>query len=107
MVGGKAVMGEQLSHLLALGRCENLTVRVLPFVDGAYAGADVSFDLFGLSDSLDAHAEVACLESPSGCLCADDPRDLSRYSAAFDLLRAQALTPAASAVMIENLIETP
>jgi transcriptional regulator with XRE-family HTH domain len=45
-VGGPAVMAAQLRHLVAVGRRDNITVRVLPFAAGGHAAMGTSFYLY-------------------------------------------------------------
>ena len=44
-VGGPEVMSEQIRHLLELTRRPNVTIRVVPFTQGAHAGMDGPFYL--------------------------------------------------------------
>jgi transcriptional regulator with XRE-family HTH domain len=96
-VGSPAVMREQLAVLAeAAGDGNAVTVQVLPFGSGALAAA---------GDGSLAVAQCAGvpglglvhLGGIGGGVCREDPDDLADYAAAFDQLRAFALTPERSA----------
>lgn len=55
MIGGAAVMADQLDQLLEVARRPNVTLQVLPFSSGAHPAAGVSFTVFGFPDPSDAH----------------------------------------------------
>jgi transcriptional regulator with XRE-family HTH domain len=88
-IGGKAVMQQQLLHLIELCELPNVTLQVLPFARGAHAGLDGSFVIIGFPDPTDA--DVVSVESPAGNIYLEKAEDLRRYTTRFDHLRAAAL----------------
>jgi len=88
-IGGKAVMREQLMHLIEICELPNVTLQVLPFARGAHAGLDGSFVIMGFPDPTDM--DVVSVESPAGNIYLEKAEDLRRYTLRFDHLRAEAL----------------
>ncbi len=100
-VGGREVMRAQLAHLVDVTKLANVTIQVLPFTEGAYAGMMTPFTIVGFPEQADA--DVVLLENMSGNLFLERSFDLRRYNLAFDHMRARAESPAASVTMIENI----
>jgi hypothetical protein len=102
-VGGRDVMRAQLAHLIEVAKLPNVTVQVIPFAEGAYAGLMTPFTIVGFPEQADA--DVVLLENMSGNLFLEKDADVRRYSLAFDHMRARAASPAASAALIEKVRE--
>ena len=100
LVGGPAVMTEQLHHLGRLTERSNVTLQVLPFQAGAHAGVQSSFVVF---DFPGADPSVACVANLTGTLFIDQPGQLDAFAGAFDNLRASALSPADSLTLINRI----
>ncbi|SFF51388.1 Helix-turn-helix domain-containing protein [Actinacidiphila alni] len=97
VVGGPAVMRDQLTHLASCAESPNITVQILPFSTGAHASAMGSFVIIGGAEpSLD----VVYLDIHTGALFMEKEDELDTYRRAFDYLRAQALGPADSTASI-------
>lgn len=88
-VGGPAVMGKQLRHLLEVTEQPHLTLQVLPFGAGAHAGLLGSF--VHLEFPVRGDLDIVYLEGPTSSLYLERDDDLATYGHAFDLLRASAL----------------
>ncbi|MET9612332.1 helix-turn-helix domain-containing protein [Kitasatospora indigofera] len=100
-VGGPPTMRDQLSALLTLGDLRQVTIQVLPYSAGEHSEMGGSLTLLTLpSRSVVAYEEG----SRSGTLI-DDPDEVTTRRALYDLLRAQALSPKDSAVMISSALE--
>jgi transcriptional regulator with XRE-family HTH domain len=103
VVGGAQVMRAQLAHLAEMsGTCPQITIQVLPFVCGAHpAGGSgpLSILQFAGLPSLG----VIHLPGPCGGICLDSPLDVVSHARAFTLLRASALTPAATARLLRDM----
>jgi transcriptional regulator with XRE-family HTH domain len=99
-VGGPRVMVPQLNHLVKLTELPHVTLQVLPFSAGAHAGVLSSFLLF---DFPGADPSIAYVENLTGTLFMDKPGQVEAFTGAFDNLRATALSPADSVVLIENV----
>ncbi|MEY9838591.1 helix-turn-helix domain-containing protein [Streptacidiphilus sp. EB103A] len=102
LVGGAAVMAEQLQHLAQLTQLSNVTLQVLPFAAGAHAGVHSSFVLFDFPGN---DGSVAYVENLTGTLFMDKPGEVEAFSGAFDHLRAGALSPADSLALIQQIAD--
>ncbi|MDX3532039.1 helix-turn-helix transcriptional regulator [Streptomyces sp. ID05-39B] len=99
-VGGRAVMRDQLAHLLAMGRRPHVTIQVLPFSTGAHAAAVGSFVVLrGPAPELD----VVYVDLLGGGLFMEKAPELERYRLAFEYLSAQALDLESSAELIQRM----
>lgn len=101
VVGGYAVMLDQLNHLVRLTERSNITLQVLPFEAGAHAGVQSSFVLFDFPTD----PSIACVENLTGTLFMDRPGQLDAHTDAFDNLRASALSPADSLTRITDIMD--
>jgi transcriptional regulator with XRE-family HTH domain len=100
-VGGASTMHDQLAHLLRLGRQRHIRLRVLPLSAGAHAGMDGAFELFDMPKPF---PEVAHVETLAGRLYLEAPKS-ARFVRTYDRLREAALDGAASARLIEDVVE--
>lgn len=100
-VADSATTREQLAHLLELGRCGRVTLRVIGFdtsVLRAHAGSFVLFDLG------EPFGTVAYVENFAGCLYLESPA-VDRYLSAYDNIEKAAFTTGESAKIIKRAIE--
>ncbi|MGW1490735.1 helix-turn-helix domain-containing protein [Streptomyces sp. NPDC002402] len=100
MVGGRDVMRDQLSRLLARAQEPQVTVQMLPFAAGAHAAAVGSFVILG---GPTAELDVVYVDIIGGGLFMEKPQELERYKLAFEYLRAQALDIHASAALLDRV----
>ncbi|MER5868782.1 helix-turn-helix transcriptional regulator [Streptomyces sp. NPDC002044] len=100
-VGGRAVMRNQLAHLLALRRREWVKVQILPFEAGAHAGLMGSFNLLRFDDNPDL---VYTEDFVQGHMTAN-PIALREGSLRYDHLQAAALSLEDSAALIARVME--
>jgi transcriptional regulator with XRE-family HTH domain len=100
VVGGPAVMGEQLDRLIAAGKLPNVTIHIVPFGVGAHPAMDSLFEILDFGDTA---AQVVYVEGLMGYIYLDRAQDISRYAQVFDRLRAVALTPEESAGLIAKI----
>jgi len=100
-VGGAAVMRGQLARLLAATHRPNITIQVLPFGSGAHAGHGGAFSILEFPERADS--EVVHVESVAGIIYLEKDKDVRARSEAFNRLRAAALSPGASADLIEHV----
>jgi transcriptional regulator with XRE-family HTH domain len=99
-VGGPAVMAAQRRRLLEDSARPSVTVQVLPVETGAHAGMDGPFTIFGFPAA--AERDVVALDSAADALYLENPDDLRRYRRVFELLLPAALSPEASATLIDR-----
>ncbi|MEV7154048.1 helix-turn-helix domain-containing protein [Streptomyces misionensis] len=100
-VGGPAVMAHQLDHIVSLMQERKVLVQVLPFAAGAHPEMG---KLMWLMEFEDAPPTVYTEAVRSGNLV-DEPMVVKRTRAAYDRLRAAALSPEASLALIESAAE--
>ncbi|QOV38454.1 helix-turn-helix transcriptional regulator [Streptomyces ferrugineus] len=100
-VGGPAVMAEQLERVAAMARERTVLVQVLPYAAGAYALMTGDLRLMEFDDA----PPTAYTEAVYSGNLLDDPAVVKRAYAAYDLLRAAALSPEASLALIESAAE--
>ncbi|MFI6374842.1 Scr1 family TA system antitoxin-like transcriptional regulator [Streptomyces sp. NPDC050546] len=100
-VGGPAVMAEQLERVVALARERTVMVQVLPYAAGAYALMNGMVQLMEFEDA----PPTAYTEAVYSGNLLDDPAVVKHACAAYDLLRAAALSPEASLALIESAAE--
>jgi transcriptional regulator with XRE-family HTH domain len=102
-VGSPEVMQKQRAILAqAAGDSRTITVQVLPFEAGAHAAAgEGSLALLQFDGALGLG--LVHLGGIGGGVCLEGMDDLNAYAAAFDQLRAFALSPAQSALLLQGL----
>ncbi|MGW0391578.1 helix-turn-helix domain-containing protein [Streptomyces sp. NPDC003042] len=89
-VGGPAIAGAQLKHLLDMSERSNVTIRAIPFSAGAVPGSGQSF--------LYAHGPVPRLDTVQldqshGVVFLDADDQLAKYRMLFDRIEAVSLPP--------------
>jgi hypothetical protein len=99
LIGGVDVMRSQLKHLADMGRARNVTVQVLPFSGGAYAGMAGSFAILKFQGA----PSVVYAEAMAGDIY-QEAGDVQRYHDVFESLRAAALSPFESIKLIEHAV---
>jgi transcriptional regulator with XRE-family HTH domain len=100
-VGGKAVMQEQLRHLVkVMETLKHVTVQVLPFEKGAHAAMDGAFHMLHFQ----AGPPVVVVEPMTTALYLEEDSDIGRYETSFNHLRSEALDSGATLQYIRNLI---
>ncbi|KDN23144.1 DNA-binding protein [Amycolatopsis rifamycinica] len=101
LVGGAAVMGEQLKHLSTVVKSPNITFQVIPFGAGAHPGMPGQFVLMDFEDPMDT--DLIYIDSMAGDLFLESDADITRYRSIFDNLVAVALSPNDSASLIKEI----
>jgi transcriptional regulator with XRE-family HTH domain len=97
-VGGEEVMAAQRRRLLEDAARPGVTLQVLSTEDGAHAGMDGPFTIFGFPAP--AERDVVALDSAADALYLEGPEDVARYRRVFELLLPAALPPEVSAGVI-------
>ncbi|MBZ4321098.1 helix-turn-helix domain-containing protein [Streptomyces huiliensis] len=103
LVGGPAVMHEQLKRLAAVAQEPQVTLQVIPFSAGAHAGMPGSFVLMSFPEVEDP--EIIYIDSMAGDLFLEAEADVRRYGGLFDNLRAVALSPDDTLNLIAELAQ--
>lgn len=104
-VGGPEVMEGQLGLLAGIsGDSATVTVQILPFSSGEHAAAGTgSLAMLGFDQV--PGLGVVHLGGASGGVCLESQADLAIHARVFDQLRAFALSPAQSALLIRGLAD--
>ncbi|MFD4476251.1 helix-turn-helix domain-containing protein [Streptomyces sp. NPDC058471] len=102
IVGNQAVMASQLERMLEMAELRNVTVQVLPFDAGAYPTTG-SFTILGFPEQEDP--DVVYREGLTDSVYLEHPSDVDLYAKAFDHLRALALSPQRSTLLIKRVLE--
>jgi len=104
MAGSSKVMREQLDHLYEASQWPNVTLQVLAFGSGLHPGLGGSFAIIEFPERFDP--DVVYTEGVTGQAYIEErDREVRARAEAFDLLRAAALPPADSALLIRAISE--
>ncbi|MFI6087385.1 helix-turn-helix domain-containing protein [Streptomyces sp. NPDC051218] len=102
VVGNRQVMSAQLERMLEMAKLRNVTVQVLPFDAGAYPTTG-PFTILGFPEQEDP--DVVYREGLTDSVYLEHPADVDLYAKAFDHLRALALSPQRSTLLIKKVLE--
>jgi len=102
-VGSAAIMRKQYMKLLEFAERHNVTIQVLPLAKGAHPATTGTFAILEFREAYDP--EVVYLEEMSSSLYVENDHEIYLYSLAFDHLRAVALDPHESSLLIARLAE--
>ncbi len=104
MEGPSDVMREQLEHLYEASQWPNVTVQVLTFGSGLHPGMGGPFAIIEFPERFDP--DVVYTEGVTGQAYMEErDREVRARAETFDLLRATALPPAESALLIRSISE--
>jgi transcriptional regulator with XRE-family HTH domain len=101
MVGGPAVMRAQFQRLIKVAEFPHVTLQVVPFASGAYAGESGSFTVLRFEER--DLPDVVYIEQLTGAIYLDQRSDVEHYLEVVDELSSQALTPAETTRFIEQV----
>src|ERR1700722_4911182 len=100
-VGGPAVMHTQLRRLTEVAAMPQVTLQVVPFARGGHAGASGSFSILRFEEQY--LADVVYIEQLTGAVYLEQRPDVEHYLEVMDQLSTEALTPAATTRLIEQV----
>jgi transcriptional regulator with XRE-family HTH domain len=100
-VGGPAVMRAQLLHLIEVVKMPSVTLQVVPFARGGHAGASGSFTVLRFAEQL--LPDVVYIEQLTGAVYLEQRSDVEHYLEVMDQLSGEALTPADTTRLIEQV----
>jgi transcriptional regulator with XRE-family HTH domain len=98
--GGPEIMRAQLERLIELAALPHVTLQVVPFEAGAHAGMEAPFLILGFPEQADP--DVVYVENTTSGVYLEQLSDVHRYTLMFDHLRAAALKPDDTVVMVEQ-----
>lgn len=102
LVGGPAVMVEQLGHLLDLAARETVTLQVMPLAVPVHDGLDGEFTVL----DFDAARSIGYVEFQDGAVYVQEPDSIGGYRTAIARLRAAALPESDSLEVIRRRRES-
>jgi hypothetical protein len=91
MVGGPAIMRDQLLYLAEISDLRHVTVQVIPAHAGAHPGMSTPFVILGFPDRADP--QVVFVDYLTGALYLEKPEEIDEYNLAFHHLVAAAVSP--------------
>jgi transcriptional regulator with XRE-family HTH domain len=100
VVGGPAVMRDQLRHLVSAADQGKTTIQVVPYSAGAHAGTSGPFVVLDFPKA--AAPATVYVETLAGDIYFEQSADVERYTIAFERLLAAALHPDESVHLIEQ-----
>jgi DNA-binding XRE family transcriptional regulator len=103
IIGGPAIMREQLAHLLALSRQSNFTIQAVPFSAGSYGTMSGDFSILEFPDPDDPPAGY--VEYVGGGKWVEDREDVGKLVATFETVAGTALTPANTVRLLRQQME--
>ncbi len=103
VVGGPAVMRDQLKHLVEAASLPNVSIRVLPYGVGAHTALDSTFIILEFSAAVPG---VIYVDGLVGQIFLEREQDVQRYRQVFDQLRALSLEPEDSIDLISEALKT-
>ncbi|MFE4591252.1 helix-turn-helix domain-containing protein [Streptomyces laurentii] len=102
IIGGHAVMREQLEKMLDMMELPSVTLQVLTFDAGPYP-ATGTFTLLGFPDPEDP--DLVYRDGLTDAVYLEETDEVRAYTRAFDNLRAAAASPYRSAALIKSLLK--
>ncbi|GHE93600.1 transcriptional regulator [Streptomyces longispororuber] len=101
VVGNRALMREQLEHLVEQSQLPHVTVQVIPFEMGAHPGLNGQYAILEFPDASDS--SVVYIEGVTSDLYLEKANDVQQYSVMYEHLRAQALNVEQSRQLIADI----
>ncbi|CAL2066240.1 Helix-turn-helix domain-containing protein [Streptomyces murinus] len=99
-IGGRAVLRQQLEHLLEMAQFRHVEIQVMPTDREDHAGMSGSFRLLKLQDG----TTVAHEEGQAYSRLLSDPKEVQLLEIRYGIIRAQALPPRESLTFIEKVL---
>jgi transcriptional regulator with XRE-family HTH domain len=102
-VGGVETMRAQIHHVIEMAARSNIAVQVLPHAVGAHAAMENSFTILEFGNTEDP--SLVYIEMLTGDAYLEMPDQVSRYTLAYDHVRASALSVDASVAYLADLAD--
>ncbi|MFJ6622303.1 helix-turn-helix domain-containing protein [Kitasatospora sp. NPDC091335] len=102
-VGGPEVMREQLARIVEIAQLPNVRLRVLPFSAGAAAATQLFLNIMDYPNPKDPG--VAAIDTGTGVVFAEDPKEVRARRRMFDYLVRNALDPDDSVGLISAALK--
>jgi len=101
LVGGPAIMRDQLLYLVEMSELRNVTIQVIRWDAGAHPGMGTPFVILSFPDRADP--EVTFVEYLTGALYLEKRNEVDQYNLAFNHLVAAAISPQQSVELIRTI----
>lgn len=101
--GDRAVMRDQLKHLIEVSQRPNVTLQVMPFSYGGHAGESGAFTMLRFPES--DLSDIVYLEQLTGALYIDKREEVAQYDTAMDRLSADSPGPEESRDLLRGLLQ--
>ena len=101
--GGAAVMRAQFKHLIEVAELSHVPLQVLPFASGGHVGESGAFTVLRFEER--DLPDVVYMEQLTSAVYLEQRADVEHYLEVMDQLSGAALTPADTALFIEQMIE--
>ncbi|WP_460106625.1 helix-turn-helix domain-containing protein [Streptomyces sp. YKOK-J1] len=99
-LGGRAVLNEQLEHILLVSQKRNVEIQVMPVDREDHAGMDGPFNLIDTAEG----QRIAYTEVQDDSRMHTDRARVHELESRYGIIRSQALTPRESSAFIEKLL---
>lgn len=99
-LGGRAVMRQQVEHLLEITKMPTVTLQVVPYRLSGYA-AEGAFSMLRFTEP--ELPDLVYIEHLAGALYLDKPEEIETYSRVFDRLTVDADTPDRTRQMLSKV----
>lgn len=104
-VGGPKVMRAQLAHLVKRAERPNIDLQVLPLDSGAHAGLDGTFTVLDFPLELPGDPGTVYVQNRLKGVYYEEPVEIDEYRQILTRLRAEAITPTESPLVIARIAE--
>ncbi|AZS73363.1 transcriptional regulator [Streptomyces lydicus] len=101
--GERAVMREQLKHLIEVSERPNVRLQVMPFSLGGHAGESGAFTMLGFQES--GLPDVVYLEQLTSALYVDKPEEVAQYARVMGRLQEEGPNPAETRDLLRGLLQ--
>ncbi|MFI1569101.1 helix-turn-helix domain-containing protein [Streptomyces sp. NPDC020490] len=101
LVGGRAVMREQLGHLLEVAALDTVRIQVVPFLAGANPGMTGAFSIVSFSEP--GALDVVHMDVPSSTLWLESEEDAARHGRVFERIARVGLAERNALELIETI----
>ncbi|MFD4986634.1 helix-turn-helix domain-containing protein [Streptomyces sp. NPDC058374] len=101
--GDRAVMREQLEHLIEISERPNVTLQVMPFSFGGHAGESGAFALLRFPES--DLSDVVYLEQLTSALYLDKREEVAQYETAMERLQRDSPDPDRTRDLLRGLVQ--
>ncbi|MFB6596466.1 helix-turn-helix domain-containing protein [Streptomyces diastaticus] len=101
--GDRAVMREQLEHLIEISERPNVTLQVMPFSFGGHAGESGAFALLRFPES--DLSDVVYLEQLTSALYLDKREEVAQYERVMERLQRDSPDPGRTRDLLRGLVQ--